>query len=170
MKKLMLVGVLGLAMVAAIGCNSEKPAAQTEQQAEAAPVNIFEVRTKWLSDFAIGSELGPDGNVAAQKNAFAPGDPIVYSAAAGEAPPASAVKIVWMGPNETKLGEQTKGIAAGQKVVNFTAPDTAAWPAGSYEAQLWVVDEKVNGQKFEIAGPDAATTTDTAAKAPATKK
>jgi len=164
MKKLMLVGVLGLAMVAAIGCSGEKPAGEAAQQAETAPVNIFEVRTKWLSDFAIGSELGPDGKVAAQKNAFAPGDPIVYSTTVGEAPPASAAKIVWMGPNETKLAEETKGIPAGQKVLNFTAPDTAAWPVGSYEAQLWVVDEKVNGQKFAIAGPDAATTTDTAAK------
>ncbi|HEY0590496.1 MAG TPA: hypothetical protein VGF40_01905 [Thermoanaerobaculia bacterium] len=158
MKKFMLAAMLALA-VAAVGCKKEQ-AAEPQQAAETAPVNIFEVQTKWVSNFALGGALGPDGKVAEPKNAFAPGEPIVFSAEVKDAPPASAVQLRWAGPNGTKLGEEMKGISAGQTVVSFQAPDTAAWAPGAYEAQLWVVDEKVNTQKFEIIA--AAPATDTA--------
>ena len=61
-----------------------------------------------------------------------------------------------------------QGIATGQKTLTFQSPDTAAWAPGSYQAQLWVVDEKVNSQSFTIAGPEA-TSTATDTKGPATK-
>lgn len=168
MKKLMLVAILAL-VLAALGCAAETTE-QTETTTEAAPVNIFEVHTKWVADFAIGSDVAPNGTVNAPKTSFAPGEAIFFSAAVKDAPPASAVQLVWMGPNATKLGQEMKGIAEGQAVVYFQSPDTSAWAPGQYEAQLWVVDEKVNAQRFEIAGPDAATdTTATQTKAP-TKK
>lgn len=159
MKKLMVAAMLAL-LVAAFGCQKET-AAESEQAAETAPVNIFEVQTKWVSDFALGGALGPDGKVAEAKNSFAPGEPIVYSASVKDAPPASAVQMRWMGPNGAKMGEQMK-IAEGQPTVTFQAPDTSAWAPGQYEAQLWVVDEKVNTQRFEIVAAPPAT--ETAAK------
>lgn len=171
MKKIILVGILILAM-AAIGCKTEKEEAAPPTEVASTPVDIFAIQTKWLSDFEIGSENGPDGTVTTAKNAFAPGDTIYYSMKVGDAPPASAVKVTWVGPADAKLGEEMKGISTGQKTLSFQSPDTAAWAPGSYEAQVWVVDEKVNAQKFTIEGPEATTTaTDTApaAKAPATK-
>ena len=171
MKKLILMGILVLAM-AAIGCKTEKKEAAPQPEVASTPVDIFAIQTKWLSDFALGGEAGPDGTVTAAKNAFAPGDAIYYSMKVGAAPPASAVKVMWVGPAEAKLGEEMKGIASGQKTLSFQSPDTAAWAPGTYEAQIWVVDEKVNSQRFTIEGPEETTTaTDTApaAKAPATK-
>jgi hypothetical protein len=164
MKKFMLAAMLALA-VAAVGCQKEK-AAGTEQPAETAPkVNIFEVQTKWVSDFALGGALGPDGRVAEPKSAFAPGEPIVFSANVKDAPPASAVQLRWVGPNEAKLGQEMKGINAGQTTVSFQAPDTAAWAPGAYEGQLWVVDEKVNTQKFEIIAAEPAPAAEAKGKA-----
>lgn len=169
MKKLMLVAILAL-VLAAFGCAAETTEETATTTQAAAPVNIFEVHTKWVADFALGSDVAPNGTVNAPKTSFAPGESVYYSAAVKNAPPASAVQLVWMGPNATRLGQEMKGIAEGQTVVYFQSPDTSAWAPGQYEAQLWVVDEKVNAQKFEIVGPDAATdTTATQAKAP-TKK
>ncbi len=165
MKKLILVGILAFVM-GVLGCAGEKKDTAPQPEVASTPVDIFAIQTKWLTDFAIGSELGPDGAVSISGNTFAPGDTIYYSASVGEAPPASAVKAVWVGPNAAKLGEEMKGITAGQKKVSFQAPDTAAWAPGTYEAQIWVVDEKVNSERFQIPGEDAATPT---APAPATK-
>jgi hypothetical protein len=160
MKKLVLVGILAVAMLAGCGGEAEETAAQ--QQAEA-PVDIFAIQTKWLSDFKLGANVAPNGTATELTSTFQPGQSVWYSMAVKNAPPASAVLVVWMGPNETKLGQEMKGIATGQDVVFFQSPDTTAWPPGEYEAQAWVVDEKVNGSKFTMAGPEAATTTDTAA-------
>ncbi len=157
MKKLMLVGMLAL-VPAMIGCGGEKATTtEGEQTAETAPVNIFEVQTKWVSDFALGSAAGADGKVAEPKSEFAPGEPIVYSASVKDAPPASALEVRWVGPNDAKLGGEMQGVGAGQTTVSFRAPDTASWAPGSYEAQLWVVDEKVNAQKFQIVAAEPAT-------------
>jgi hypothetical protein len=173
MKKLMLVAILVMA-TALIGCEAEKA---NEEQAAAqaentAPVNIFEVQTKWLSDFKVGGDVAPNGTATDVKATFAPGETIWYSVVVKDPPPASAVELLWVGPNGAKVGRQMKGIAPGQDVVFFQSPDTTAWPPGAYEAQIWVVDEKVNAQKFTIVGPETATatTTDTAAKPPAAKK
>ena len=167
MKKMILVGILVLA-VAAIGCKTEEEEAAPAPEVASTPVDIFAIQTNWLSDFEIGSETAPDGTVGTAKNTFAPGEPIHYSMKVGEAPPASAAKVMWVGPADAKLGEEMKGISTGQASLTFQSPDTAAWAPGSYQAQLWVVDEKVNSQSFTIVGPEA-TSTATDTKGPATK-
>jgi hypothetical protein len=68
----------------------------------------------------------------------------------GDAPATSPVKVVWYGPNETKIGEETKTVSSGQKYLNFTATDTSSWAMGDYRAEVWVGDEKVNEQQFNI--------------------
>jgi hypothetical protein len=74
----------------------------------------------------------------------------------GDAPPASAVKVIWYGPNETKAGEESKPVVAGQKYLSFTAADTASWAKGDYRAEVWIGDEKVNQQQFQIVDADKA--------------
>lgn len=169
MKKLILVGILVLAM-AAIGCEGEKEETAAQPRQASTPVDIFAIQTKWLTDFAVGSELGPDGAVASAKNTFAPGETIHYSMKVGEAPPASAAKVVWLGPDDAKLGEEMQGITTGQTTLGFRAPGTAAWAPGQYEVELWVVDEKVNAQRFTIAAAAAPESTSAPAAKTKTKR
>lgn len=149
--------VLTLLLVAACGRDetAEPPAATTtvEQAGTSSPSDVAPVTAQtWIDDVTIGSELAPEGNMAAGKTGddFAPGRPIHLAMEVGDAPPNSQVKVVWYGPGETKVGEETKPVVAGQKYLNFTASNTGKWAKGDYRAEVWIGDEKVNTQQFQI--------------------
>jgi hypothetical protein len=148
----------GLALLNGCGGREEAteapPTATTQEQpgtdmpSDVSPVNA----QTWLDDFTIGSELGSDGAVAAGKTGddFAPGQAVHIAMQVGDAPQGAAVKVMWYGPNETPMGEETKTVASGQQYLNFTAKDTKSWQKGDYRAEIWVGDEKVNQQMFQI--------------------
>lgn len=46
--------------------------------------------------------------------------------------------------------EEINWTRAGEKMLAFTAPDTAAWKSGEYRAELWVADKKVQQAQFDI--------------------
>lgn len=160
MKKISLFTVIALALVlTAIGCGRDEtaepaPTATTVEQAGTeAPNDLNPVTAQtWIDDVTIGSELAPDGSMAAGKTGddFAPGQPVHLTMEVGDAPPGSAVKVVWYGPNETKINEETKPVESGKKYLSFTAAETASWTKGDYRAEVWIGDEKVNQQQFQI--------------------
>jgi hypothetical protein len=105
---------------------AEPPAAATttemagmDNPADVAPITA----QTWIDDVTIGSKLAADGSMEAGDTGddFAPGEPIHLAMEVGDAPPGSAVKVVWYGPNETKIGEENKPVVSGQKYLNFTA-------------------------------------------------
>ena len=163
-KAILLFAVVAFAVIL-IGCGrdetAEAPATTTtmEQPGTASPADIAPTTAQsWIDDVTIGSELAADGAMAAGKTGddFAPGQPVHLSMEVGDAPPNSEVKVVWYGPNETKIGEENKPVVAGQKYLSFTAADTASWAKGDYRAELWIGDEKVNTQQFQIVDADKA--------------
>jgi hypothetical protein len=81
---------------------------------------------------------------------FAPGQPVHVTMEVGDAPPNSTVKVVWYAPGETKITEENKPVVAGQKYLAFSANDTKSWKQGDYRAEVWIGDEKVNTQQFQI--------------------
>ncbi len=134
---------------------AEPPATTTtvEQPGTSSPSDVAPTTAQsWIDDVTIGSELAADGSMVPGKTGddFAPGQPIHLTMEVGDAPPNSAVKVVWYGPNETKIGEENKPVVAGQKYLSFTAPNTASWAKGDYRAEVWIGDEKVNTQQFQI--------------------
>ena len=160
MKKYSMLTLIALALVATlVACGrdetAEPPATVTtaEQAGTASPSDIAPTTAQsWIDDVTIGSELAPDGSMVAGKTGddFAPGQPVHVTMEVGDAPPNSAVKVVWYGPNETKIGEETKPVVSGQKYLSFTAQNTASWAKGDYRAEVWIGDEKVNQQQFQI--------------------
>ncbi|HET7705660.1 MAG TPA: hypothetical protein VFM36_06225 [Thermoanaerobaculia bacterium] len=158
-KKLgLLILILALSMaLAACGRDetAEPPASTvtTEQAGTSSPSDIAPTTAQsWIDDVTIGSELGPDGSMVAGKTGddFAPGQTVHLTMEVGDAPPNSQVKVVWYGPNETKIGEETKPVVAGQKYLSFSSQNTASWTKGDYRAEVWIGDEKVNQQQFNI--------------------
>lgn len=119
-----------------------------DQPGDVSPVNA----QTWLDDFTIGSEIGADGAMVTGKTGddFAPGQPVHLAMEVGDAPVGAAVMVKWVGPNETPMGEETKSVVDGQKYMNFSARDTKSWGKGDYRAEVWVGDEKVNQQMFQI--------------------
>jgi hypothetical protein len=134
---------------------AEPPASTvtTEQAGTASPSDIAPTTAQsWIDDVTIGSELAADGSMVVGKTGddFAPGQTVHLTMEVGDAPPASQVKVVWYGPNETKMGEDTKPVVAGQKYLSFSSPSTTGWAKGDYRAEVWIGDEKVNQQQFNI--------------------
>jgi len=104
-----------------------------------------------IDDVSIGHALGADGAIATDQTGddFAPGQPAYIAMEVGDTPAGSAVKVAWFGPGETRVGEETKNVATGQRYLNFKA-DTKGWALGDYRAEVWIGDEKVNTQQFQI--------------------
>lgn len=159
MKKMLTTTAVILMTLFGFACgkdeSEEVPAATTttEQAGVESPADVAPLTAQtWIDDVTIGSELGPDGSMAAGKTGddFAPGQPIHLAMEVGDAPASSQVKVVWYGPNETKIGEETKQVTAGQKYLSFSAANTSSWAKGDYRAEVWVGDEKVNQQQFQI--------------------
>jgi DnaJ-class molecular chaperone len=48
------------------------------------------------------------------------------------------------------ISEETKTVAAGQPTMSFTSGSTSSWAKGDYTADIWIGDEKVNTQHFNI--------------------
>jgi hypothetical protein len=165
MKRILLLLAVAMLSVFVVACGrdetAEPPAATTtvEQPGTGSPADVAPITAQtWLDDVTIGSELAPDGSMAAGKTGddFAPGQPIHLTIETGDAPPSAVVKVVWYGPNETKIGEENKPVVPGQKYLSFTAADTASWAKGDYRAEVWIGDEKINTQQFQIVDADKA--------------
>ena len=136
--------------------DADDTAAQTTEQEVAGvdqpnDLNPVEAQTM-VDDVTIGKKAGADGMIAAedQGDDFAPGDPVVITMKVGDAPAGSKVKLVWFGPGETRIAEEEKDIAQGAQYLTFQAASTGSWQKGDYRAEVWIGDEKVNQQQFQI--------------------
>lgn len=157
--------LLMLALPLGIGCRTQETAetddpddtatTATEQEAAGAnspgDLNPVEAQT-FVDDVTIGKSVGADGMIAPENQGddFAPGDTVNLAMKVADAPAGSAVKVVWYGPGETKINEETKPVETGAQYLTFQAADTGSWQKGDYRAEVWVGDEKVNTQQFQI--------------------
>lgn len=108
-----------------------------------------------IDDVTIGHSLAADGTIPAdqQGDDFAPGHPVHIALNVADTPAGSAVKVVWLRADESRLGEETKTVVAGDRTLTFTSGDTSSWSEGDYKAEIWLADEKVNTQQFQIVNP-----------------
>jgi hypothetical protein len=133
---------------------SEKEQPGTEQPGDLNPVEAQMA----IDDVTLGHSTAPDGTIAAdqQGDDFAPGEKVHLSMEVGDTPAGSLVKVVWFGPGETRIGEETKTVNTGDKYLTFQSADTGSWAKGDYRAEVWIGDEKVNQQQFQIVDKDEA--------------
>ena len=112
----------------------------------------------WIDDVTVGKKVGADGTIAEadKSDDFAPGDPIHVAMKVGDAPAGSQVKVIWYGPGDAKLGEESKDVAAGATTLAFEQTKTASWAKGDYRVEVWAGDEKVNDQHINITDKSAA--------------
>lgn len=154
---------MAMALVVFAGCKkSDEVATGSADTATAAttseiagtqsPNDLNPVRAQaYVDDFTIGHEVGADGTIPTGRTGddFAPGEPVNIVMKVKDAPAGTAIKVVFFGPGEKNVGEETKNTAAGQTFLAFQK-DTKGWPKGDYRAEVWAGDEKVNTQQFQI--------------------
>lgn len=126
------------------GCGREAEPVADAEMAETNPATA----QMWVDDFALASANAPAG--AAMKTTFAPGEPLQVTMSVDDAPQGASVTTYWFGPNDQPLGYETKSVTAGQDQLSFTHDNTHDWRHGEYRAEIWVGDEKVNEQEFQI--------------------
>ena len=111
----------------------------------------------WIDDVTIGHKV-VDGTIpnADQGDDFAPGQTIYITMKVADAPASSKVKVDWYGPGETKISDEEKAVPAGAKFLTFENSKTSSWAKGDYRADIWVGDEKVDTQQFNITDKSGA--------------
>lgn len=106
----------------------------------------------YVDDVTIGRQAEADGTISSQNQTddFAPGQNVVLAMKVSDAPAGTRVKVDWYGPNDMKLDTTEKGIDAGQTFLVFENNKTSEWKKGDYRADVYVGDEKVASQNFNI--------------------
>jgi hypothetical protein len=93
-----------------------------------------------VTKFKLGRSLGTDGEAGNEIRSFTKGDKVYASFAIVDAQDDSQAKAVWVTqPGGTKVSEESKPLARGTGLVNFTA-ETASWEPGTYRVETWVVE------------------------------
>lgn len=164
-QKVLLSLALGTLLVASFGCKkaeytTETGATQPPQTATTAeiagttnPNDLSPITAQYyIDDVKVGNGMGTDGLIGTDMTTdlFTAGQPIYLTMKVNDAPATAGVKVVWYGPNDTKINEESKSIALGSKTLSFEAPNTSKWAIGGYHAEVWIGDEKVKSENFKI--------------------
>ena len=133
---------------------SEQEQPLTDSEADLNPIEAQAA----IDDVTIGHGVDSSNTIPQdqQGDDFSPGETVHVSMEVGDTPAGSAVKVVWYGPGDTQVGESTKTVNAGEKYLTFQSPGTSSWAKGDYRAEVWIGDEKVNTQQFQIVDQDDA--------------
>ena len=102
-----------------------------------------------IDEIKLGPTVAADGVVSDETHELAAGQTAHLSMAVGDAPAGSAVKVVWFGPNDVRIGDQVETIAAGQRYLTFKN-STQGWAEGQYRVEVFLGDEKVGTEGFDI--------------------
>jgi hypothetical protein len=134
--------------------------ARTEQPGTGRPGDVNPVEAQmWLDDFTIGNNVQTDGSIAMgdQGDDFAPGEKVFVSMEVGDAPAGATVRVDFL-----REDDEDRPVATTESVVPADAhylsfeADTTGWMLGDYRAEVWVGDERVNEQHFQVVEHDQA--------------
>lgn len=104
-----------------------------------------------VDDVTLGHALAADGSIESSQlgDDFASGEMVHLAMRVGDTPAGSAIKVVWYGPEDKRIDEASKTVATGDVYLNFEA-DTKGWAKGDYKAEVWIGDENVNTERFQV--------------------
>jgi hypothetical protein len=111
-----------------------------------------------VDDVNIGVAVDSYGRVPADSDPdnFLPGEDIYLTMDVSDAPPGTPIRVVWIGPGDKQIETQTQKVAAGVSTLKFVKQGTRTWKPGDYRAEVWVGDEKVNDEVFDIVSTRSA--------------
>ena len=135
------------------------PASETEKPGISKPGDVSPpVAQAMVDDVLLGTAVATDGQIPAKSRAddFVPGEDIYLTMDVSDAAPGTMVKVVWFGPDERPIGEQSQTVTSGVSTLKFMKDGTRAWKTGDYRAEVWVGDEKVNDERFNIVSARSA--------------
>lgn len=117
---------------------------------EAAYVPTLLRTLPWLGDFRVSARTCQGQLLTRQGAAFSPGEPIHLSMRVNEAPRGTVVTAYWYGPGNESLGYEKQTISPGQERLRFIRDDTRSWRQGSYRAEVWIGELRLQGVPFDM--------------------
>lgn len=111
-----------------------------------------------VDDVEMGIAVAKDGRVPTESRTddFLPGENIYLTMDVSDATPGTKVRVVWIGPGEQRIAVQNQTVAEGVSTLKFVNAETRAWKPGDYRAEVWVGDEKVNDESFNVVSARSA--------------
>jgi hypothetical protein len=130
-----------------LGACSDGPenTAQTQPVTPTTETNAVTAET-WIDEVTMSATPG----ATADQDEFKVGETIHVSMKVEDAPAGTNVTTYWYGPSNRQLAYETKAIEPNQQQIEFTQDNTAAWQAGSYRAEVWIGNQKVEEESFNI--------------------
>ena len=157
LKNAMLVVIAALSAPALAG--DDKGPTIPEKPGVSQPGDISPpVAQAMVDDVNIGVAIGSNGRVPADSGPddFLPGEDLYLTMDVSDAPAGTAIKVVWIGPGDKPIDTQVQKVAAGVSTLKFVREDTRSWKPGDYRAEVWVGDEKVDDEVFDIVATRSA--------------
>lgn len=136
----LLLGAAAL-LIAACGKEEADPVATATDEATSAVSKEI-----WVDDVQLSSTAG----AAAQTGGFSAGQTLALSMSVEDAPRGTVVTTYWYGPDNRQLSYESQTVDANERQLSFEQENTHAWPAGTYRAEVWVGDDKVEEESFDI--------------------
>lgn len=137
----LLLGAAALLLTAA--CSREETQPVTTAADETTSAISKEI---WVDDVQLSSAAG----TAMQDGGFNAGQTLELSMSVEDAPRGTVVTTYWYGPDNRQLSYESQTVDANQRQLSFQQENTHAWPAGTYRAEVWVGEDKVEEERFDI--------------------
>lgn len=135
----LLAGAMVLALTACSRDTTEPVVTATDEATSAISREI------WVDDVQLSSASG-----TASQDGYRPGDTLELSMSVEDAPRGTVVTTYWYGPENRQLAYESQTVDADQRQINFQQENTHGWAAGAYRAEVWVGDNKVEEETFNI--------------------
>ncbi len=138
--------VLGLALIAAVGCAKSKPA---EQPADATPPAMVAFKVVGME---LGTSIDEQKRISAPATTFKPADVIYVSVATDGTSPGATMGAKWTyGADGQLVNEMTEPVApTGPANTEFHISKPDGFPAGKYRVEVTLDGASVGTKEFEI--------------------
>jgi hypothetical protein len=105
---------------------------------------------EWVSSVRLGKELNQEGGVplGSASSSFRVGEPIHVAMEIDQRPPQGQVRVVWYGPTNQQIGEDSREVQA-NTIVNFRAPAQINQP-GEYRVDVMADGALVKTERFTV--------------------
>jgi hypothetical protein len=106
--------------------------------------------SEWVSSVRLGKELNEEGGVplGSASSSFRVGEPIHVAMEIDQRPPQGQVRVVWYGPTNQQIGEDSREVQA-NTIVNFRAPEQINQP-GEYRVDVMADGALVKTERFTV--------------------
>ncbi len=136
----LVAGAVALALTAACSRDTTEPVVMATDEATSAIS-----KETWVDEVQLSSTSG-----TASRDGYRPGEALELSMSVEDAPRGTVVTTYWYGPENRQLAYESQTVDAEERQISFQQENTHAWAAGTYRAEVWVGDNKVEEESFNI--------------------